>query len=133
MGGWGAAHLAFKYPDRFCAVTLVSALLYTYDHFPQRQRIFNESESAYYAEDPITRAHRDADKLKDALKIRLLAGGNDNHYRGLDFARNFDKRLTQWNIPHTLTIAPRVDHNDGDLYQTLGPSAFTFYKQIFPI
>ncbi|MDB5321095.1 MAG: putative esterase [Phycisphaerales bacterium] len=131
MGGWGAAHLAFKYPDRFCAVTMISALLYTHDHFPQRQRIFNDSAPAYYAEDPVTRAHRDATKFAGVLKIRLLAGANDIHYRGLDFARNFDKRLTQWNIPHELTIVPGVDHNDGDLYQHLGARAFTFYKEIF--
>jgi endo-1,4-beta-xylanase len=132
MGGWGAAHLAFKYPDRFAAVTLVSALLYTHDRFPQRQRIFNGSESAYYAEDPITRAHRDAATLAGTIKIRLLAGAQDNHYRGLDFAINFDKRLTQWHIPHTLTIVPDVNHNDADLYQHLGTSAFAFYKDLFP-
>jgi enterochelin esterase-like enzyme len=132
MGGWGAAHLAFKYPDRFAAVTLVSALLYAHDNFPQFGRIFNNSESAYYAQDPITRAHRDAATLAGQIKIRLLAGSQDNHYRGLDFAINFDKRLTQWHIPHTLTIVPNVNHNDADLYQHMGHSAFTFYKEIFP-
>jgi len=131
MGGWGAAHLAFKYPDHFAGVTLVSALLYTHDRFPQLGRIFNDSPTAYYAEDPVTRAHRDAEKLAEKLKIRLLAGADDNHYRGREFAQNFDHRLTQWHIPHTLTLVPGVNHNDADLYQALGPQAFTFYKDLF--
>jgi endo-1,4-beta-xylanase len=130
MGGWGAGHLAFKYPDRFAGVTLISALLYTHDHFPQYQRIFNSSESAFYAEDPVTRAHRDADKLAGHLTIRLLAGGDDNHYRGREFAVNFDNRLTQWHIPHTLTLVPGVNHNDADLYQALGHAGFRFYKEL---
>jgi len=131
MGGWGAGHLAFKYPDHFCAVTMVSALLYRHDHFPQFQRIFSGSAAAYYAEDPITRAHRDADKLKDKVRVRLLAGANDNHFHGLTFANRFDERLTEWNYPHELTIIPGVDHNDGEIYQKLGPAVFDFYKEVF--
>jgi endo-1,4-beta-xylanase len=131
MGGWGAAHLAFKYPDRFAGVTLVSALLYTADRFPQLGRIFDDSPTAYYAEDPVTRAHRDAARIAGKLKIRLLAGADDTHYRGRDFAEHFDQRLTEWQIPHTLTIVPNVNHNDADLYQHMGDSAFRFYKDLF--
>jgi endo-1,4-beta-xylanase len=131
MGGWGAAHLAFKYPDQFCAVTMVCALLYTHDWFPQLQPIFSGSESAYYADDPITRAHRNTTELKAKIKLRLLAGGNDTLLHGLAFAKRFDLRLTEWNYPHEFQIVPGVGHNDGDLYQKLGPRVFAFYKSVF--
>lgn len=132
MGGWGAAHLAFKYPDKFCAVTMVCLLLYTHDIFPQLPPIFDNSESAYYAEDPITRTHRNTAELKNKIKLRILAGGNDTILHGLTFAKRFDHRLTEWNYPHDFTIVPNVGHNDGDLYQKLGPSAFAFYQTVFP-
>ena len=40
MGAWGAAHLAFKHPDLFCATTLVSTPLHTHKTFPQFPSIF---------------------------------------------------------------------------------------------
>lgn len=129
MGGWGALHLAFKYPDLFGAVTSVSAPFHPHNRFWQLKGIFGDA-AAYYAEDPVTRARRDPAAIRDHIHIRLLCGDKDEqHHLGYNLA--LDKRLTQWQIPHQTTILKGIGHNDGDIYDQLGPTAFDFYKAIF--
>ncbi len=130
MGAWGAGHLAFKYPELFSAVTMVSAPFQVPEEFWQLQRIFAGDPAAYYAEDPVTRARRDPARLAQDVRIRMICGDKDQlgHY-GDNIA--FDKRLTQWQIPHEFKIVPGVGHSDADIYERLGPGAFDFYKEAF--
>jgi enterochelin esterase-like enzyme len=130
MGGWGALHLAFKYPELFGSVTSVSAPFHRAERFWQLKGIFGDA-SAYYVEDPVTRARRNAAQLHDAraVRIRLLCGDKDEqHHLGYNLA--FDKRLKEWQIPHELIVVPGAGHNDGDIYEKLGPQAFAFYRDL---
>jgi endo-1,4-beta-xylanase len=130
MGGWGALHLALKYPELFAAVTSVSGPFHRAKNFPQIFRIFAGDHAAYYAEDPVVRARRNADQIRDTLRIRLLCGDKDEqHHLGYNLA--LDKRLTQWQIPHEQTTLPGVGHNDADIYEKLGPQCFSFYRDLF--
>ena len=132
MGGWGALHLALKYPDIFCAVTSVSAPFHKAHAFPQINRIFSGDHAAYYAEDPVTYARRNAAQLRDSVRIRILSGDQDDQGH-LRYNVALDKRLTQWQIPHQTTILPGIRHNDADIYETLGPAAFSFYRDVFQV
>ena len=130
MGGWGALHLALKYPERFSAITSVSAPFHLAHRFPQIHRIFSGDHAAYYAEDPVIRLRRNAAQLRDAVRIRLLCGDQDDqHHLGYNIA--LDKRLTEWRIAHQTTILPGIRHNDADIYETVGPKAFAFYRDLF--
>ncbi|MDB5322890.1 MAG: putative esterase [Phycisphaerales bacterium] len=129
MGGWGALHLAFKYPELFAAVTAVSAPFHRHDRFWQLGQIFGGDASAYYAEDPVTRARREPASLRD-VRIRLICGEKDQ-LGHLAYNQMFDKRLTQWGIAHEMAIVPGVNHNAGDIYQAMGANAFKFYTNVF--
>jgi enterochelin esterase-like enzyme len=129
MGAWGAAHLAFKDPNLFCAATMLAPPLHAHTSFPQLQRIFGGSADAYYAEDPVTRARRNADELRSLVRLRIFVGAEDWH---AGFARAFHARLTEWNFPHEFAVLPHAGHSDGDIYDALGPTrTFAFYKSLF--
>jgi endo-1,4-beta-xylanase len=130
MGGWGALHLAFKYPDLFGAVTSISAPFHRAENFPQLQPIFSGDRAAYYADDPVTRARREPDRLRGMVRIRLLCGDKDQQ-GNLRYNQALDRRLAQWQIPHETRILPGVGHNDGDVYDRLRPAAFRFYRESF--
>jgi enterochelin esterase-like enzyme len=129
MGGWGALHLAFKYPEMFAAVTAVSAPFHRHDQFWQLKPIFNGEAAEYYAEDPVTMARRDPEKIR-GVRIRLLCGEKDQ-LGHLAYNRMFDKRLGEWGIVHETVIVPGVDHSEGGIYEKLGAGAFEFYKDVF--
>jgi enterochelin esterase-like enzyme len=129
MGGWGALHLAFKYPATFGAVTAVSAPFHRHDQFWQLKQIFNGEAAGYYAEDPVTMARRDPARIR-GVRIRLLCGEKDQ-LGHLAYNRMFDKRLGEWGIVHETVIVPGVDHNAGDLYQGMAMNAFKFYASAF--
>lgn len=129
MGGWGALHLAFKYPQLFGAVTAVSAPFHRHDQFWQLKQIFNGDAAAYYAEDPVATARRDPAKAA-SVRIRLLCGERDQ-LGHLAYNQMFDKRLSEWRIPHETAIVPGAYHDEGGIYERLGASAFTFYQSAF--
>ena len=130
MGAWGAIHLAFKYPELFGTVTGLSPPFHRHDRFWQLGRIFNNDASAYYAEDPVTRARRDPQSLR-GLRIRLFCGEKDQ-LGSLAYDRMFERRLTEWGVTHDpLVVLPGVGHSAGDLYDAMGAKAFAFYKSAF--
>jgi endo-1,4-beta-xylanase len=129
MGGWGAAHLAFKYPNLFCGVTLLSAPLHTHVSFPQFRRIFDRNAAAFYAEEPVLRARRDAQRLRDeGLRVRIIVGDRD---RNASFVPLFDRQLSEWGIRHEVKILPGVGHDDDAVYRMLGNEGFRFYQELF--
>ena len=128
MGAWGAAHLAFKYPDLFCAATLISAPMHSNETFPQPDVPFFRNARAFYAEDPVTLARRNAAGLREKVRTRILIGELDSH---LLLARAFDQHLGEWGFSRELTVVPGIGHSDELIYQRLGPAVFGFYKSLF--
>jgi endo-1,4-beta-xylanase len=133
MGGWGAAHLLFKYPHLFCAATLVGGPIHTPSSFvrwhrPQFDKVFGGDVDQFYAEDPVTRARRLEPEMAGLVRVRTLIGAKDGN-RG--WAIGFHQRLQGWKIRSELTEAPGVEHSDADVYHTLGPGAFGFYRELF--
>jgi hypothetical protein len=95
---------------------------------PEYRKLFGGDEKAFYAEDPATWARRNAASLRDKVRVRFLIGEWDGN-RGWAFA--FHKRLQEWQIPSTLLEAQKVGHSDAEVYDRLGPGAFTFYAELF--
>jgi enterochelin esterase-like enzyme len=118
MGGFGAAHLGFKYPELFGAVALDSAAL------------FDESEDDGYlnANSPWNLATRNADAIRGRTAIRMAVGEKDSL---LDLNRNYHLLLGALGIQHQYAVLPGVAHNEERLYQRLGAQLGSFYADAF--
>lgn len=116
MGGFGAAHLGFKYPDVFGAVSMFSAAL------------FDESNDKDFLEatSPWKLVARNADAIRGRTTIRMIVGDQDSL---LELNRNFDLLLNSLNIEHQYVVLPGIGHNAALLYQGLGDGAFAFYAK----
>ena len=127
MGGFGAAHLGFKYPQLFGAVSIVDGALADVDAMRTRQaevfqRIFGGSPERYASENPRTLIEKNADAIRGKMTIRLAVGalGPGN--------RSFHEQLTRLNIPHDYD-AFEVGHNPLAIYDRLGDKNWRFYRE----
>jgi len=127
MGGFGAAHLGFKYPELFGAVSIIDGALADVDAMRTRQaetfqRVFGGSPERYASENPRTLAEKNADNIRGKMAIRFavgaLAAGN----------RSFREQLTRLNIPHDYD-AFDVGHNPLAIYDSLGDRNWRFYRE----
>jgi enterochelin esterase-like enzyme len=116
MGGFGAAHLGFKYPDVFGAVSMFSAALFD-----------NSNDKAFLeATSPWKLVARNADAIRGRTPIRMIVGDQDSL---LELNRKFDLLLDSLNIEHQFVVLPGIGHNAALLYQGLGDGAFAFYAK----
>jgi endo-1,4-beta-xylanase len=127
MGGFGAAHLGFKYPELFGTVSLIDAALVTLDTMRERhsalyQRIFGGKPENFQAEDPRALVERNAEAIRGKTAVRLAVGalvpGN----------RSFHDRLTEMNIAHDYDELA-VGHIHGAIYDGLGEKNWEFYRR----
>lgn len=127
MGGFGAAHLGFKYPDQFCAVSIIDGALVDLSTMQTRHsdlylRIFGGSEDRFTAENPRTLITRNTDALRDRTAIRLAVGalvpGN----------RSFHEQLSDLKLAHDYDTFD-VGHNHTAIYESLGDKNWQFYQR----
>src|SRR5688572_19288375 len=79
MGGFGAAHFGFKYPELFGAVSIIDGSLTDTTAMQNKlpdlyQRIFGADEQRFAAEDPRHLALKNQDAVRGRTKIRLAVG-----------------------------------------------------------
>ncbi len=129
MGGYGAAHLGFKYPDLFGTVVIdAGALLPAEGPVPEggpMQDVFGDDRERRIAEHPGTLARVNADKLRQT-KIRIGCGSADYL---LPRNRELDELLAQLKIEHEFEVVPRVAHSSIAYYQKLGTKGFEFQQK----
>ena len=118
MGGFGAAHLAFKYPEIFGAVAMDSAALFDETNDQQYQ----EANSAWYL------AVRNAAAIRGRTLVRMTVGQEDGL---VDLNRKFHLLLEALNIQQELLVFPGVGHNEGRIYSGLGSRVASFYASAF--
>ncbi len=116
MGGYGALHLGFKYPDLFAAVTGNSPALV------EDVTDGVGSPSFWETERPSTLAARNTTQLR-RQKIRIIAGEQDNL---IEVARKLHARLTELAVPHEFFPVVGSPHNHDQLlqYETFDTMAF---------
>lgn len=126
MGGFGAAHLGFKYPQLFGAVSIIDGALVDLStmrtrHSDLYQRIFGGMEERFAAENPRTLVEKNQGALRGKTAIRLAVGalvaGN----------RSFHDQLTELKIDHDFDVFD-VGHNHAAIYESLGDKNWRFYK-----
>jgi endo-1,4-beta-xylanase len=133
MGGFGAAHLAFKYPDLFGAASIMAGALVDSDDVSKRHsdllaKMFGGDKAKFDAERPQVLVTKNGAAVKNGTQLRIVIGADDQL---LHFNRDFSVQLTNLGIKHDFEIIPGVGHNQGLFYQKLGPRTATWYGKVF--
>ena len=113
MGGYGTAHLGFKYPELFGTVVINAAALV--------------EDKWVRAEDQTGQLLRqNADALRSRTHIRIGCGSLDDL---LPRNQELHELLTQLGIEHQWQVVPDVGHNAKAYYDKLGTKAFEFHRK----
>jgi endo-1,4-beta-xylanase len=131
MGGYGAAHLGFKYPELFGTVVVNAGALIdpTLSDIPKEGPmfgVFGSDNERRVAEHPLTLARKNADKLQDKTRIRIGCGSLDNL---LPRNKELHELLTELGIQHDYEIVPDVAHESPLYYRKLGTKVFEFHRK----
>ncbi len=138
MGGFGAGHLGFRYPETFAAISMLgagplqvaftSASVVPTNRPLQAElfaRIFGSDQDYFRAESPRGLATANAARLRNGMRIRIAIGSDDFT---LAANRDFSAFLFALGIQHDLTIVPGVGHHALTLFGALG---FDFHRSVF--
>jgi len=136
MGGFGALHLAFKYPDLFGAVTaLAHAPIRPDSGWPKVDRVWKTGPLAgnvdyFRKNDPFQLVEDNSDTIRRGMQVRLIVGDSDNP-NTVARTRELYEKMKGLNLSSELIIVPGVKHSYKNLYQELGDREFVFYKKVF--
>lgn len=140
MGGFGAAHLGFKYPDLFGIVSILDPALLTgldpwnNPHPTWQEQVayaFDGDYALYQANNPFQLVVQNAEKLRGRTIIRLVPHAGAANWFLLK-CEELHALLEKHKIAHEYD--PRKDvreHNYVVLYEALGDKAFRFYTEAF--
>lgn len=121
MGGYGALHLGFKYPQLFVAVTGNSPALI-------EQTTDGVGDQAFWdRESPTTLAKANVDKLRQQ-RIRVIVGDKDGLFA---VGKKMDEWLTSLNVPHGFFPVHGSPHNHDQLLQYETFDTMAFYGEVF--
>lgn len=134
MGGYGAAHLGFKYPEMFAAVVVDAGALVTEAALrgPNLAEVFKEAfgddKDRFLAEHPTQLVSKNADKIRGRTSIRVGVGKDDNL---LPRNRELHELLDRLKIEHQFEVAPDVAHNSVDYYKKLDAKGLELHRKVF--
>ncbi|HSI07673.1 MAG: alpha/beta hydrolase [Rariglobus sp.] len=130
MGGFGAAHLGFKYPELFGTVSMIDAALVSLDTMQTRHAdifasVFDRNADAFTAAHPVTLAGKNTAALKTGTFIRQVTGPLRQPNEVLH------EKLTSLGIPHDYHYISGVPHSPKVIYEHLGDANWAFYRKAF--
>ena len=140
MGGFGAAHLGFKYPEVFGVVSILAPALLGPEitaEMPRRKwadhftSVFDGDLDCYRANDPFQLVVHNADKLRGRTIIRLVPHDEEGKWL-IPRCEQLHALLEKHGIAHVFD--PRRDvtaHNYRLLYDKMGEKALGFYASAF--
>ncbi|HXP88371.1 MAG TPA: alpha/beta hydrolase-fold protein [Bryobacteraceae bacterium] len=137
MGGFGAAHLGFKYPDLFGAVSIMAGALLDDESAagapdlittPQLFKKCFGTREYFHAGSPWVVVRDHAEQIRAQTRIRMAVGENDA-LCGRN--RRYHQLLNELNIAHEFTALPHVGHDAEAIYAALGTGGFSFYRTAF--
>ncbi|HTM50838.1 MAG TPA: alpha/beta hydrolase-fold protein [Bryobacteraceae bacterium] len=134
MGGFGAPHLGFKYPQVFGAVGGMAGVFEDVESIvlPRMtevfQRMFGASTERARAANPGVLLEKNIEAIRGKTFIRVSVGDQDP---GLERSRKAHALLERLHVPHDFDVVPGVAHNPEKLYETMGSRAFAFYQKAF--
>jgi endo-1,4-beta-xylanase len=129
MGGYGAAHLGFKYPDVFGIVGVMAGALIQPRETVQPgifQKMFGGDPEYVKANDPFELARKNAGAIRGRTTVRIAVGDQDK-LQVRD--RAFHELLGELKIEHEFELVPGVAHSGALFYKTLGAGSFAYYQK----
>jgi enterochelin esterase-like enzyme/dienelactone hydrolase len=140
MGGFGAAHLGFKYPEVFGVVSIQAPPLLGPElksPLPARawSRLFPAAMGGdleyFRANDPFSLVPRNADALRDRSVIRIVTHIEDEDWLA-PRCEELHRLLMKHGIAHHfLYLANVKTHNAGQVLDTLGDAGLLFFAAGF--
>src|SRR5262249_31604944 len=134
MGGYGAAHLGFKYPELFGTVVVDAGALIREAALqgPNLSTIFKdvygEDKDRFRAEHPTTLVEKNADKIRGKTAVRIGLGKDDSlRVRNQDLHELLDRLK----IENQYEVVPDVAHNSAEYYRKLGAKGFELHRKVF--
>ena len=121
MGGYGALHLAFKYPQLFSAVTGNSAALI--DEVPD-----DVGSQEYWESQKPQALARENYEAVSKLNIRIIVGTEDGL---IAVCRQLAEELAALGIDHEFLPVPGSPHNIDQLLQYENFDRMAIYGQLF--
>lgn len=112
MGGFGAGHLGFKFPELFGTVIVNAGALRNADWFNAEEH-------------PKQLARKNADKLRKT-RIRIGCGSLDDL---LPANQELHEVLQQLGIEHPYQVVPDMAHSSALYYEKLGTKVFEFHRK----
>lgn len=130
MGGYGAGHLGFKYPELFASISMIDAALVDLNVMRTRhaaifQRVFDGKDANVTAAHPLVLAEKNAAQIKGRTLIRQAVGA----LVGPNVA--FHEKLTNLGIAHDYVLFEGIGHNLSAIYERLGDGNWAFYAKAF--
>jgi endo-1,4-beta-xylanase len=141
MGGFGAAHLGFKYPEVFGVVSIEAPALLGPDvrgpgpaeAWAKLFPVALGSDMAYFqANDPFALAVKNADAIRDRMLIRIATHRTPGEWQSGRCDELHELLLKQM-IPHEFYFESNVrTHNRGLMMDSMGDSSFTLFSTALP-
>jgi len=140
MGGYGAARLGFRHPDRFAGISILAGGPFDLDLDGPRARrnprlraaILREvcaGDLAYFrAISPLTLAAPAAERLRDLHTVNRHAVGTRDDT--LDLNRQFHETMTAVDVPHAYVEIPDVGHDPERVLAALADRDPDFYRRV---
>ena len=129
MGGYGAAHLGFKYPEVFGTVVADAGALidenFKKAHVPET---FGDDKDHFLAEHPYQLAVKNADKIRGKTNVRIACGSKDGL---LARTKELHKILDEQKIEHQYEVVPDVAHESDKYYKLLGTKGLEIHRKAF--
>jgi endo-1,4-beta-xylanase len=132
MGGYGAAHLGFKYPELFGSVVVDAGALHRGElalRDPNLKEAFGDQDR-FLAEHPTQLVTKNADKIRARTNIRIGVGNDDVL---LPRNRELHELLDQLKIEHQFEVVPDVAHNGVEYYKKLGANGLQLHRKAFEV
>jgi enterochelin esterase-like enzyme len=111
MGGYGASYHAFKYPELFSVLSVISGGL---------ERVDENSANAY--------AKKNASKINGKTLIRLTVGEKEEHVAKNKFFHDY---MTAAGIEHEFQIVPNAGHSPDQQYSNYKGDKMAIWKEAF--
>lgn len=130
MGGFGAGHLGFKYPELFGSVSMIDAALVDLSmmrqrHGPLFESIFGGQEEVFLAAHPRTLVEKNAALIRGRTVVRQTVGAIAEPNEAMH------EQFTKLGIEHDYDGFADAGHNAGVLYERLGDKNWDFYRRAF--
>ncbi|HEY3111394.1 MAG TPA: alpha/beta hydrolase-fold protein [Chloroflexota bacterium] len=136
MGGFGSAHLGFKYPRLFGGVSISAGALIDFaaapDGRPDARRlatlesVWGGDPERFRADDPATLARANADQIRGRQRVRIFCGDQD---RLLAQNARFHELLDELDIEHEYEVVPGAEHSYDSKLERLGIEHFAFFAR----